>query len=330
MLGDKMCTDNITCNSKWKDMNSPYITVVTPVFNREDTVLRAMESIGRQSFRDFEYIVVNDGSTDGSEKIILDFLSKDIVPMLYIRKKNGGVHTARNMAIKYARGKMYYCNDSDDESLPDALSILVERWKEVEADTEYFELKARCVDENGNEVGPKFPKDINQQPWKKIKKFYNNFNYENVGFRRIDVMRNNPWPEPDEVTFVGENIIWKKLRNIYRTYLINDIVQIYHTEGNDHLDTSLTTNRSLQHCINSYWNSSYVLEHFKEYSLSIMQLYKYALIRDTMFKVIKKQNETNIKFNFNYNKKIIVACVLMNAPASLAARVYVKKYKIDR
>lgn len=109
---------NVESNSAWRNIGAvPFVTVVTPVYNRKDTILRAMQSVERQSYKDMEYIVVNDGSTDSTEEIIIDFLHKTTVPMLYVKKDNGGVHTARNLGIKLARGEMYMCNDSDDESL---------------------------------------------------------------------------------------------------------------------------------------------------------------------------------------------------------------------
>ena len=121
----------IKTNNIWSKNSTPYVTVVTPVYNREKTILCAMKTIERQTFKDIEYIVVDDGSIDNSAETVLDFMKKTSLPMMLIKKKNGGVHTARNIAIKYARGEMYYCNDSDDESLPDAIEKLVNIWKSI-------------------------------------------------------------------------------------------------------------------------------------------------------------------------------------------------------
>ena len=97
---------------------------------------------------------------------------------------------------------------------------------------------------------PRVPEDINIREWVEVKQYYESILAENVGFRRIDIMKANPWPEPENVTFVGEDFVWKKLRMQYRTWLINDIVQVYHTEGNDHLEGKLnaTKKRSFQTC----------------------------------------------------------------------------------
>lgn len=163
---------NIESNNAWKNIGrTPFVTVVTPVYNREDTILRAMQSVERQSYKDMEYIVVNDGSTDSTEEIIIDFLHKTTMPMLYVKKDNGGVHTARNLGIKLARGEMYMCNDSDDESLPNAVETFVNAWKMIPKEQRnlYFEIKARCINEAGEEVGPRFPEDINIREWVEVK-----------------------------------------------------------------------------------------------------------------------------------------------------------------
>ena len=185
---------NIESNNAWKNIGrTPFVTVVTPVYNREDTILRAMQSVERQSYKDMEYIVVNDGSTDSTEEIIIDFLHKTTMPMLYVKKDNGGVHTARNLGIKLARGEMYMCNDSDDESLPNAVETFVNAWKMIPKEQRnlYFEIKARCINEAGEEVGPRFPEDINIREWVEVKQYYESILAENVGFRRIDIMKAN-------------------------------------------------------------------------------------------------------------------------------------------
>ena len=93
----------VSTNKEWNDFR-PTITVITPLYNREDTILRAMNSLAKQTMTDFEYIVVDDGSTDNSASVVLDFMEKTHIPMMVIQKNNGGVHTARNIAIKAARG----------------------------------------------------------------------------------------------------------------------------------------------------------------------------------------------------------------------------------
>lgn len=95
---------NIETNCAWNIVDKPYATVITPVYNRESTLKRAFESIQQQTFKDFEYIIIDDGSTDTSNAIARDFMNAADIPTMLITKENGGVHTARNAGIKNARG----------------------------------------------------------------------------------------------------------------------------------------------------------------------------------------------------------------------------------
>ncbi len=95
---------NIQTNSTWNVVDKPYVTVITPVYNRQSTIKRAFESIQRQTFKNFEYIIIDDGSTDDSNAIARDFMNATNIPTMLITKGNGGVHSARNAGIKNARG----------------------------------------------------------------------------------------------------------------------------------------------------------------------------------------------------------------------------------
>lgn len=98
---------NIQTNSTWNVVDKPYVTVITPVYNRQSTIKRAFESIQRQTFKNFEYIIIDDGSTDDSNAIARDFMNATNIPTMLITKGNGGVHSARNAGIKNARGGIF-------------------------------------------------------------------------------------------------------------------------------------------------------------------------------------------------------------------------------
>lgn len=77
----------------------PYFTIITPCYNPSTTIGRTIESVKRQDFRDFEYIIVDDGSQDDLDSIVMPFLDEADFPVMYIKEENGGVHTARNAAV---------------------------------------------------------------------------------------------------------------------------------------------------------------------------------------------------------------------------------------
>ncbi len=100
------------------------ISVVIPTFNRAHTILRAVESVLKQSYKPFEIIIVNDGSTDDTLKLLHTFEKQITI----ISQSNKGVSAARNMGIRAAKGEWIALLDSDDEWLP----------KNLEKQVDYF------------------------------------------------------------------------------------------------------------------------------------------------------------------------------------------------
>lgn len=102
------------------------ISVIIPVYNTEKYLMRCLESVARQTYKDFECIVVDDGSDDSSLTLAKSIESKDKRFRVYT-KKNGGVSSARNYGIEKARGEYLYFMDSDDELFDDTLSVLINK-----------------------------------------------------------------------------------------------------------------------------------------------------------------------------------------------------------
>jgi glycosyltransferase involved in cell wall biosynthesis len=107
----------------------PKVSICVPTYNRKKYLKETLESIFSQTYKDYEIIVVDDGSTDGTE----DMIKKLGVPITYHWQENGGDAAARNKLIELARGKYISFIDSDDLLFPDAIERLV---KVVEAEAE--------------------------------------------------------------------------------------------------------------------------------------------------------------------------------------------------
>jgi glycosyltransferase involved in cell wall biosynthesis len=98
-------------------MPSPLVSVIVPTHNRSSFVLEAVDSVFKQTFKDFELIVVDDGSTDGTEKALTQYQGR----FIYHLQGNQGVSAARNRGIQTARGKWIAFLDDDDLWLPEKL-----------------------------------------------------------------------------------------------------------------------------------------------------------------------------------------------------------------
>ena len=98
---------------KNKNIDKVKISVIVPVYNVEKYLSKCLESVLNQTFKDFELIIVNDGSTDNSQGIIDKYSSIDS-RVISLLKKNGGQGSARNYGLQYANGEFITFIDSDD------------------------------------------------------------------------------------------------------------------------------------------------------------------------------------------------------------------------
>lgn len=124
-------------------MNKPHISIVVPVYNVENYLPQCLNSILSQSYKNYELIVVDDGSTDRSSEICDEFGKRDN-RIKVLHKKNGGVGSARNYGLSMVSGEWLIFIDSDDYLLDGALDIMVNF--SYKRDSDYF-LFGICTEE---------------------------------------------------------------------------------------------------------------------------------------------------------------------------------------
>lgn len=119
-------------------MISPMISVVIPVFNVEAYLAECVDSVLRQSYSDYEIILVDDGATDSSGKMCDEYACRDS-RVRVIHQKNGGLSAARNTGLDAANGKYIYFLDSDDYIAPDTFQKLLSLAENEQADVVFFD-----------------------------------------------------------------------------------------------------------------------------------------------------------------------------------------------
>src|SRR5690554_7275643 len=115
------------------DEKQVMISVIIPVYNSEKYLHKCIDSVLAQSYTNFELILVNDGSTDGSGKICDEYAEKDERVRVF-HKDNGGVSSARNIGLKNSSGDYIIHADSDDLMLSGALESLYYEAKQSNSD----------------------------------------------------------------------------------------------------------------------------------------------------------------------------------------------------
>ena len=131
-------------------------TVFALAYNRGYCLHKCYESLLRQTCRDFEWLVVDDGSTDNTRELVEQWIREDRIPIRYIYKENGGMHTGYNTAYDNIFTELAVSIDSDDYMTDDAVEIITERWRENK-DEKYAGMVFLDITEDGNVIGTKMP-----------------------------------------------------------------------------------------------------------------------------------------------------------------------------
>ncbi|WP_448779202.1 glycosyltransferase family 2 protein [Bacteroides congonensis] len=142
-------------------MRTPFLSLIIPIYNKEKYIDKCLESILCQSFQDFELVVVDDGSTDGSVEKIKAFDDNRI--HLFCRS-NSGVSCARNYGILNARGEYIVFIDSDDYIDEDFVETLHQMWNQ-HPDSDVFLYGLKKCDKNGNVLGKYYSEVSGFQNW---------------------------------------------------------------------------------------------------------------------------------------------------------------------
>lgn len=132
------------------------LTLFTPAYNRAHTLPRLYESLRKQTCFDFEWLIIDDGSTDGTAEAAKGFTGEGKFPVRYVYKENGGKHTAHNLALNEARGDWFLCVDSDDTLSPTAVADILAAAHSLPENTGIASYK---TDLEGTLLGRPFPED---------------------------------------------------------------------------------------------------------------------------------------------------------------------------
>jgi glycosyltransferase involved in cell wall biosynthesis len=207
---------------------APTFTVFTPTRNRRATLPRVYESLCRQTFRDFEWLIVDDGSTDGTDELVAAWQREGRLDLRYVWQEPGHKKTAFNRGVRLARGELFLSLDSDDACMPEALERLLHHWRSIPDDERdgFSAVTALCCDENGRVVGDRYPQDVLDANPMELRHVHR-VTGEKWGFQRTDVLREFPFPE-DVPGLVPEDVVWAPIGHRYRTRFVNEVLRTYH------------------------------------------------------------------------------------------------------
>lgn len=131
------------------------ITVFTPAYNRAYTLPHLYASLLRQNNKDFEWLVIDDGSTDSTAELVKGWEKENKIPIRYIRQKNKGMLGAHNTAYDHIDSELNVCIDSDDYMPDNAIETILKMWEKCKS-PDIAGLIGLDIDKKGAIIGKKF------------------------------------------------------------------------------------------------------------------------------------------------------------------------------
>lgn len=219
----------------------PFISILTPTYNRGKLLLPLYESLKNLTFEDFEWLIVDDGSEDDTEQYALSWIAHNIenteFPIRYIKKSNGGKHTAINRGVREANGELILILDSDDTLPSESLATIAQYFEQCK---DYKDCAGVCglmAHHDGQLIGTGFPKDPMYESalqFRYAKK--GNVTGDLLEVYKTSVMREFPFPEIENEKFCPESLVWNRIANKYKLFCFNKV--IYYR---DYLEGGLTS-----------------------------------------------------------------------------------------
>ena len=236
------------------------VTVLTPTFNRGG-LQSLWDSLQKQTVKDFEWLVVDDGSTDGTKNLITQLQEKSDFPIRYIYKNNGGKHTALNVGIQTICSELTFIVDSDDCVTDDAVESILKIHQKYRSHNNICGYAFLRAFPDGKVNGKKFDVD------EKIGSYIDvRVNGDDTGADKAEVfktycLKEFPFPEYPNEKFLGEDLVWVRMARKYEMVHINKAIYV----GN-YLEDGLTNNRR-KHNIASPIGCMHRAEEFMESDL---------------------------------------------------------------
>jgi glycosyltransferase involved in cell wall biosynthesis len=226
--------------------DSVLFTVFTPTYNRAHTLHRVYDSLCAQTLRDFEWIVIDDGSTDSTAELVANWVKSADFPIRYFKQEHQGKHIAHNLAVREARGRFLAPLDSDDALPPASLERISASWNSIPVSCRagYSGIGGLCCDQYDKIIGDCFPKNPLDASLREL--IYElRVRGEKWGVTRTDVLRQYPFPELSGTQFVPEGLVGLQMSKSYKRRYVNEVFRIYYRFENKEPGKNLTNRASI-------------------------------------------------------------------------------------
>jgi glycosyltransferase involved in cell wall biosynthesis len=206
-------------------------TIFTATLNRAGLLPRVRESLQKQTYRDFEWVIGDGGSTDGTEELIREWQKTSPFPIRFHSEKGEGKNAAINRGAIMSEGRFFAILDSDDWYVPQTLERFLHHWNgiPVAEQSKFVGVCALCSYESGKLIGTRFPQDIFDSDAIDLR-FKHHIEGDKAGMMRTEVLRQYPFPK-ELGKFLGDSVVWNRIARSYLTRFVNEELTVKEYQG---------------------------------------------------------------------------------------------------
>ena len=213
------------------------ITVFTPTYNRCFTIEKLYETLVNQTYSNFEWLIIDDGSTDGTKDLIESYCKENKIKIRYYYQSNAGKHVAINRGVERALGEVFFIVDSDDWLLDSSLDIINSKLNEIKDDN-IKNCAGVCglrAYSNGNIIGNTFDGTVLDTDYFTYRHVMN-ISGDKAEVYFTSVLRENKFPVIEDEKILTEAIVWNRIAKTHYIRYFNETIYVcdYLSDGLSH------------------------------------------------------------------------------------------------
>lgn len=212
------------------------LTIFTPTYNREKYLTILYNSLKEQSNKSFQWVVVDDGSSDGTDKLIEKFKQEKKINIEYYKQVNSGKHIAHNKGVELCNTELFFCVDSDDYLPINSVEYILSTWNNSRERDKSVGIVALKGYSNGNIMGNNMPKKIKKSTLSDLYNIYGKKGEMALIFN-TKYLKENLFPVFRGEKFLSEEVLYNELDNIGPLIILDKLIYIM-----EYLDTGITRN----------------------------------------------------------------------------------------
>lgn len=212
------------------------LCVFTPTYNRAYCLEDLYRSLVVQTSQDFHWLIVDDGSTDETQALVEELASRGEISISYLCQRNGGKQRAWNTAVHACNQELFFCVDSDDTLVPDAVEAILARWEEARREEGVAGIVGLDGTSSQKPLGTWMPEGLGRTTIWSL--YYKAGHKGDVAvIYRADVLRRHPFVVAEGEKFIAETYVYFLIDDEYELAVLNKVLILA-----DYRDDGYTSN----------------------------------------------------------------------------------------